>query len=52
MKCCWCREVLLAVSGDNVKPDTEADAGGPLGPDHEGHGEAGAGSWSTLTILF
>ena len=33
------RGVLLAVPGDHGHPRHPADAGGPLGSDHEGHGE-------------
>ena len=33
------RGVLLAIPGDHGHPRHQADAGGPLGPDHEGHGE-------------
>ena len=38
MTCLLCREVLLAVPGHNAQSRPEADAGGSLGPDHEGHG--------------
>ena len=34
------RGVLLALPGDHGDPRHQADAGGPLGPDHEGHGES------------
>ena len=33
------RRVLLALPGDHGHPRHQADAGGPLGPNHEGHGE-------------
>ena len=34
------RGVLLALPGDHGDPRHQADAGWPLGPDHEGYGES------------